>query len=389
MRDNSQQGHQNRPPLGVAQTTRAILVNRVLRAGRASLPRIEPFWVIATVALVFVSYLLALDGIITWVALVLAAIPLTVRVVRRKAKLQASPFDIPFAILATAAVVGFVVSPDRRLSLGALQCLLAASVLYHTWMTYGKVNTLVKWMIVGVPIALGVALLVAFLDWPYIAAQPNFAICGTGTHHGLAMTLVIVTTALAGIALFSPPTKTKWLATFVCIVFVGLVVALTWESIRSLFTWESIRGRTPIWDETLSMLADSPITGLGLGCWAFSYYGTAAAIPEPTHAHNAYLELYANTGLLGALALAVALVVGAKLAWAIIRSPRNHPWYGFGIGVVMACVATLLVGVVESAPVGVPLVAEDTYYYLISPVPWILAGLLVSAHKLLKTEVKG
>ena len=54
----------------------------------------------------------------------------------------------------------------------------------------------------------------------------------------------------------------------------------------------------------------------------------------------------------------------------------------------MACVVTLLVGIVESAPVGVPLVAEDTYYYLISPVPWILAGLLVAARDLLKTEVR-
>jgi hypothetical protein len=50
--------------------------------------------------------------------------------------------------------------------------------------------------------------------------------------------------------------------------------------------------------------------------------------------------------------------------------------------VLLACVATLLVGIVESAPIGVPLVAANTYYYIISPIPWILMGLLVIAHRL-------
>ena len=57
-------------------------------------------------------------------------------------------------------------------------------------------------------------------------------------------------------------------------------------------------------------------------------------------------------------------------------------WYGFGVGVVMACIASLTVGIVESAPIGVPLVASTAYYYLVSPVPWILAGLLVIAKRL-------
>jgi hypothetical protein len=48
-------------------------------------------------------------------------------------------------------------------------------------------------------------------------------------------------------------------------------------------------------------------------------------------------------------------------------------------------VATLMVSIVESAPTGVPLVASDTYYYLISPIPWILAGLLVIARNLQST----
>lgn len=130
------------------------------------------------------------------------------------------------------------------------------------------------------------------------------------------------------------------------------------------------------------MIGDSPFTGLGLGCWALAYHGTEL-ITHPTHVHNAYLELYSNTGFLGALAFVVALIIGFKIAIDIIRSPRTHPWYGFGIGVLLACFVTLLIGMVESAPVGVILVRPDTYCYIISPAPWILAGFLVSAHRLI------
>ncbi len=89
---------------------------------------------------------------------------------------------------------------------------------------------------------------------------------------------------------------------------------------------------------------------------------------------------------LGVLAFASSLAIAFKLALDIIRSPRRHPWYGFGIGVLIACLATIIVGVVESAPIGVPLVGIDTYYYIVSPVPWLLAGFLVSAHRLISKE---
>ncbi len=128
-----------------------------------------------------------------------------------------------------------------------------------------------------------------------------------------------------------------------------------------------------------------PLTGLGLGCWALARWETTALgtseINGITHAHNAYLELYSNTGIVGALALLVALAIGLKLSLDIIRSPRTHPWYGFGVGVILACVATLLVAMVEGAPMGVPLVGEHTYYYVVSPIVWTLCGLLVIAHR--------
>jgi O-antigen ligase len=201
------------------------------------------------------------------------------------------------------------------------------------------------------------------------------------------MYLMIVAAVLAGIAAFSKRTRIRVFAAVFFLLFFTVVLIMTWDSLRALFEWESISGRTPIWDKTATLLSDSPFTGLGLGCWALAYWHTSVlgtpTVNEITHAHNAYLELYANTGLFGVLALLIALAIGMKLSLDIIRSPRAHPWYGLGVGVILACVATLLVGIVESAPMGVPLVATETYYYIISPVAWILCGLLVIAHRLI------
>jgi O-antigen ligase len=201
------------------------------------------------------------------------------------------------------------------------------------------------------------------------------------------MYLAIVAAVLLGIAIFSRRTRIRVFTGVFFLLFITVVFTMTWDSLKSLFEQTSISGRTPIWEKTADLLGDSPFTGLGLGCWAQAYWGRTDLdnniVNEITHAHNGYLELYANTGVLGVLALLIALGIGVKLSLDIIRSPRSHPWYGFGIGVILACIATLSVAIVESAPMGVPLVAATTYYYIISPVAWILCGLLVIAHRLI------
>jgi O-antigen ligase len=201
------------------------------------------------------------------------------------------------------------------------------------------------------------------------------------------MYLAIVAAVLLGIAAFGEGRKKRVFAAVIFLSFLAIILTMTWESLSSLFEGVSVSGRAPIWERTADMLGDSPVTGLGLGCWALARWGTTPLGTDEvngiTHAHNAYLELYANTGILGVLALLIALGIGAKLSLDIIRSPRTHPWYGFGVGVILACVATLLVGTLESAPMGVPLVAAETYYYIVSPIAWILCGLLVIAHRLI------
>lgn len=68
-------------------------------------------------------------------------------------------------------------------------------------------------------------------------------------------------------------------------------------------------------------------------------------------------------------------------SWAYLITPE--PWYGLGKGVLLGCLLSALVGLVESAPAGIPLSGTDAYFYVVSPLAWILLSLLVVSHRLL------
>jgi len=312
----------------------------------------------------------------------MAFLPFPLQWVRQGSLRLRTSFDIPIALFTVGAVVGLIVSPKFSISLGAFQCILATSLFYYSWVNYPRLATLMKWLI-------SLAVLCALVWIIFAAVEWNMDPISSGqlkpTYHGLALFLIILATVFTGMAIFSRNKIAKLIGGFVCLfIFIGLIL-LVQDSLPRLISGESVDVRLPRWGTTIDMIEDSPVVGLGLGCWAFTYHGTEL-ISHPTHVHNAYLELYSNTGFLGALALIITLIIGLKLARDIVKSPRSNPWYGFGIGVLTACFITLIVGVVESAPVGVAIVSGNTYYYTSSPAPWILAGLVISAHRLLSEK---
>lgn len=347
---------------------------------------IEPAWTLAATTLVFLAYLLKMGPSLPWVGIGLACLPFLLRLLRREYPTQRTAFDIPLVLLMTGAVIGWYYSPERAISLGALQCMVATCLLCYSWVNYRHPAALMRGLVVFAPVALLVVLLFFVLDLSGPSAQPNFVIGGWGEHHGLEMYVAVIGAVLFGMGAFGRNAGWRVVAIVVFLALLAIVVVMAWDAMVRLVHFESIDSRLPIWDRTISLLRESPFKGLGLGCWAVAYHGSTTTTAEMvwglTHAHNAYLELWANAGALGLLALAVALIVGTKLSLEIVTSPRSRPWYGFGVGVILACVITLLVAVVESAPAGVPLVAAETYYYFISPLPWILGLLLVMAHRL-------
>jgi len=340
---------------------------------------IEPLWVAVATAFVYMSYLLHIGPVFPWIGLGIALFPFGLRRITRGSLRLNTPFNLSIALLMAGALIGLIVSPEFDMSLGAFQCMLALSLFYYSCINHPRLPTLIRTLVVLSFISLIVAFIIVFVQIHQTSGQADSV---PNTYHGVALAALIAVIIFAGMAVFGNHKTTRIVLVLASLCLFIAILWLVNESIPRLFGGESIEGRMARWHWTVNMLVDSPLTGLGLGCWAFFYYGSMVITHTPTHAHNAYLELYSNTGFLGALALLVSLIIASKLGLDIIRSPRNGPWYGFGIGVLLACVATLLVGIVESAPIGVPLVAANTYYYIISPIPWILMALLVIAHRL-------
>jgi hypothetical protein len=106
-------------------------------------------------------------------------------------------------------------------------------------------------------------------------------------------------------------------------------------------------GRLDLWRNSLDLGADYPFTGLGLASFGMAYSSYVLLVSSPflTHAHNLFLDVWLEQGLLGLMALiwlvAVALRTGAvasiwqPAAWASIAVILLHglvddSFYGYG-----------------------------------------------------------
>lgn len=77
------------------------------------------------------------------------------------------------------------------------------------------------------------------------------------------------------------------------------------------------------------------------------------------------------------VALVVSVVIGTRLAWQLLVAGRGHPYYGLVVGLVLATVISLFVGIVETPPLGIVAVGKETYYYVISPLGFLLGAMVV------------
>ena len=80
-------------------------------------------------------------------------------------------------------------------------------------------------------------------------------------------------------------------------------------------------------DAGLKMIQDRPLTGVGLNAFrpAYPLYAQRTPHPhrdKPTHAHNIYLELTAETGLIGLAGLLLAIGLGWR--WFLVASPERQ-----------------------------------------------------------------
>ncbi len=96
------------------------------------------------------------------------------------------------------------------------------------------------------------------------------------------------------------------------------------ERLASRFREDALSIRGEIWGATLRMIADHPVFGVGLGAFATMYprYDPSNGLRRTAEAHNDYLQLVAETGVVG------GLLGGAFLLFVMGVVRRAFSWAG-------------------------------------------------------------
>ncbi len=90
----------------------------------------------------------------------------------------------------------------------------------------------------------------------------------------------------------------------------------------------TLTGRTELWIATLEMIRQSPWLGYGYGAFWLGWEGKSAYIWsivtwQPANAHNGFLDLWLDLGLLGILVFGLGLVMSSWRAVVWVRSTRT------------------------------------------------------------------
>ena len=147
---------------------------------------------------------------------------------------------------------------------------------------------------------------------------------------------------MGALAVAAPvPGKRKWLvigglAALILFCFVFLPSDAFVANYGGIFSRQqaALEGRGPIWRDTLHLIADYPLFGCGLGNYqtAFLKYQTSVVDRVFTYAHNDYLQIAAELGVIGFLIAAILLApIFAGTFRASLRAPdRTSRFLGLG-----------------------------------------------------------
>lgn len=158
------------------------------------------------------------------------------------------------------------------------------------------------------------------------------------------------------------------LAVAAAVVVMALAVQQRWASANSAAA-TSVRGRIAIWRNTLVMIREHPVMGVGLGAHSLIYPAYhRRAVVDPLFsprvrldfAHNDYLQLTAELGVVGAVLLAILGLAFVRLVrQARARAPAGED------GVLAAAATAAAAGLLAEALFSFPA-------YRALP-PWLLA----------------
>jgi len=120
------------------------------------------------------------------------------------------------------------------------------------------------------------------------------------------------------------------LATILLMVLLAVAPARYWERAETILKFrhdESAMGRIYAWQAGLSMVADRPLLGVGLGCFVMGWpiYAPPEAGTKWRAAHNTFVAVMGETGLLGLVAFGTFIATSLRGAQKVNRSNRPAP----------------------------------------------------------------
>lgn len=141
----------------------------------------------------------------------------------------------------------------------------------------------------------------------------------------------------------------------------------------------TVQSRVAIWSGTLRMIEARPLAGFGPGTFGrvFPRFRDDRLskfedeLTPVTHAHNEYLEILAETGVIGLMATAAFWGAGLVAGWRTLREERNPEDRVFVTAAVAAVVSILV-----SSFFGVELRTTTTALFF-----WLLLGLLAAGSR--------
>ena len=214
----------------------------------------------------------------------------------------------------------------------------AAVGFFRNYLTYAHVLLLplgfalvsrARWMrLVGVPL-LGLALVFSTARGAWIAAVA-MALVAMATGRGAGMRLAV----LGGVAALA----------------VALSPGLREQMLPALTSSEMNAGRVGIYAANLDIVADHPVFGLGFGRYqkvARPYYERHPEADRRSHAHNNFLQIAAEAGLVGLAAFTLLFATVLRFGIEAVRRSRDPAVHATALGACLGITGFLVGGLTQ------------------------------------------
>ncbi|MDQ3569400.1 MAG: O-antigen ligase family protein [Actinomycetota bacterium] len=296
-------------------------------------------------------------------------------------------------------IVGLARTPDMGDALPVLRSTATGIAFFFVIASQIRTRRQIQWVVSGASV--GALLIGGYATWEYVSGSGSFgfitssgalvgrvtagfghpnqlggflllvlpvAMAGVGLcRRGRSLYLIAVVLAAIGIyASFSraalvalamvPLAFLRWRHTLVvvpvlaCITLVAIPDLIQERFATLTPRGAEVAGRSDYWRTAGTIWADQPVLGAGLGSFPSAYARTrlagkqflpSTALQSPPHAHNLFLQLLAEQGVAGLVALLA--VLAASLHWILRMRRARERWIRLTSNALLASLAAFLV----------------------------------------------